>query len=68
MTQGWNYKCDECGKPATHAARDVVKAENWRTRCYDFIAGPPKFGCDEHPVESLTHLSRPFAMSYLDRK
>lgn len=48
------YKCGTCGKSATHAARDYYTVYD-PTSTFDKFkpADVVKFGCDEHPVESL---------------
>lgn len=51
-------KCDTCGKPATHAARDAYKSlfspysPDPNPYIKTFSPGPWKHGCDEHKVES----------------
>lgn len=50
--------CDQCGKPATHMVRDVVRTENWKTGHIDCEPlGSVRHGCDDHPVQSETHWS-----------
>lgn len=53
MSEAKTPTCDVCGKPATNAAVDVLRHEapghQWVQRS---PAGLPKYGCDEHPVQS----------------
>jgi hypothetical protein len=54
------WTCSVCGAPATSGARDVrrstprsrldVGLPSW---AYTSYLGPAKYGCDDHPVESL---------------
>lgn len=48
-----DQQCDTCGKPATMYATDIREkppVDNYRV--YEPV-GKPKFGCDDHPVESV---------------
>ena len=51
------FSCDECGKTATNAARDLRKEmkPGSTTETHFVYDGPWKFGCDDHkasPVET----------------
>lgn len=49
------YACDVCGKPATTWAQDLARdASAWRSTVAFSPIGPPKKGCDDHPVYSET--------------
>lgn len=47
--------CDVCGKPSTSACRDIVEIDNYEINIMESrIEGPPRYGCEKHPVESRT--------------
>lgn len=52
------HPCRECGEPATMVAQDVIPADRISPRDNTGDVrkmvpfGDPKYGCDEHPVES----------------
>jgi hypothetical protein len=49
--------CDQCGKPSTSFARDVVRdlaAEELAQDGYAYFKGGAEhFGCDDHPVTPM---------------
>jgi hypothetical protein len=47
-----DYKCDVCGKPATHAVRGCIEEPNDGTGFRSFKGGEPRIRCDEHKSES----------------
>lgn len=50
-----NHICDQCGKPATHAARDMIEvAPISEFRKFEPY-GEVKYGCDDHSVKSHTY-------------
>jgi hypothetical protein len=51
--------CNVCGKPATNAARDVMRHEVPSEMYVQFSpVGGVKYGCDEHPATSEEHLTQ----------
>lgn len=48
------HKCDQCDKPATTVAIDVIRNEDPGAAFASFApVGDKKFGCDEHPAKSV---------------
>lgn len=46
-------RCQVCGEPATSAARDVLRHEDYREAYVSFSpVGATKYGCDKHPGDS----------------
>lgn len=55
MSTTWDFKCDNCGELATHAAKDfhTVESEKLNMEYKIPVGDKIKYGCDLHPVESL---------------
>ena len=51
-----NPKCTVCGKPATHAVRDIQEIEPEKGWCkFRVHDNPIRFGCQDHPQISKTY-------------
>lgn len=56
MNENNDYgKCDVCGEPATHLARDSMMVDGADPSSIEYEPGDNiKRGCDKHPVHSET--------------
>lgn len=61
--------CGTCGRPSTHGVRDVALVSEPTDVIEHYeLRGKPRWGCDDHPVESRELDERPAAAIVTDRE